>query len=141
MASVDRPGLFLLIITAALVKLGRDNESSLRMAEMTEKQLEFVPDWAKKVVWYQIFPERFRNGDRSNDPTVADLVGADPGEPPRAWRIHPWGSDWYALQDYERENGDRELGSTCCGVDMAATCRESSTNSIICRISVSARSI
>ncbi|HNT67182.1 MAG TPA: glycoside hydrolase family 13 protein [bacterium] len=103
------PGLFLLIITAALVKLGRDNESSLRMAEMTEKQLEFVPDWAKKVVWYQIFPERFRNGDRSNDPTVADLVGADPVEPPRAWRIHPWGSDWYALQDYERENGDREL--------------------------------
>ena len=31
---------------------------------------EFVPQWAKKAVWYQIFPERFRNGDPSNDPKV-----------------------------------------------------------------------
>lgn len=28
-----------------------------------------VPDWAQDAVYYQIFPERFRNGDRSNDPT------------------------------------------------------------------------
>lgn len=27
-----------------------------------------TPDWAKRVVWYQIFPERFANGDPSNDP-------------------------------------------------------------------------
>ena len=27
-----------------------------------------TPEWAKHVVWYQIFPERFRNGDPSNDP-------------------------------------------------------------------------
>ncbi len=27
-----------------------------------------VPDWAADVVYYQIFPERFRNGDPSNDP-------------------------------------------------------------------------
>ena len=27
-----------------------------------------TPDWAKHAVWYQIFPERFRNGDPSNDP-------------------------------------------------------------------------
>ena len=26
-----------------------------------------VPDWARDSVWYQIYPERFRNGDRSND--------------------------------------------------------------------------
>ena len=26
-----------------------------------------VPDWAKGVVFYQIFPDRFRNGDYSND--------------------------------------------------------------------------
>lgn len=29
-----------------------------------------TPDWAKKAVWYQIFPERFRNGDASNDPAT-----------------------------------------------------------------------
>ncbi len=65
---------------------------------------EFVPQWAKKAVWYQIFPERFRNGDPSNDPKVDDIKGADPIKQPVQWRIHPWGSDWYELQDYERVN-------------------------------------
>ena len=27
-----------------------------------------VPDWARDVVYYYVFPERFRNGDKSNDP-------------------------------------------------------------------------
>jgi cyclomaltodextrinase / maltogenic alpha-amylase / neopullulanase len=27
-----------------------------------------VPDWAKDVVYYYIFPERFRNGSKANDP-------------------------------------------------------------------------
>ena len=32
-------------------------------------QSSFVtPTWARDAVWYQIFPERFRNGDPSNDP-------------------------------------------------------------------------
>ncbi len=35
----------------------------------TEVRMSFeTPDWAKRVVWYQIFPERFANGDPSNDP-------------------------------------------------------------------------
>lgn len=75
----------------------------------TEASDEFVPQWAKTVVWYQIFPERFRNGDPNNDPTVLDIAGADPQEPPKAWQVHPWGSDWYQLQDYERTNGEPEM--------------------------------
>ncbi len=63
---------------------------------------EFVPDWAKDAVWYQIFPERFRNGDRSNDPTKEDLAGAFPDEPELPWRIHPWTSDWYERQEWEQ---------------------------------------
>lgn len=27
-----------------------------------------APDWVKETVWYQIFPERFANGDKRNDP-------------------------------------------------------------------------
>ncbi|RIK65201.1 MAG: hypothetical protein DCC65_12800 [Planctomycetota bacterium] len=35
----------------------------------TEVRMSFkTPDWAKRVVWYQIFPERFRNGTEANDP-------------------------------------------------------------------------
>ncbi|MCI3029980.1 glycoside hydrolase family 13 protein [Desemzia incerta] len=27
-----------------------------------------IPNWARETIWYQIFPERFANGDKSNDP-------------------------------------------------------------------------
>ncbi|WAA13044.1 alpha-glycosidase [Fervidibacillus halotolerans] len=27
-----------------------------------------APDWVKNTIWYQIFPERFANGDPNNDP-------------------------------------------------------------------------
>lgn len=30
-----------------------------------------APTWVKDTVWYQIFPERFGNGDKSNDPKGA----------------------------------------------------------------------
>lgn len=66
---------------------------------------EFVPDWAKDAVWYQIFPERFRNGNRDNDPKIEDLKGAYPHDITSPWEIHPWDSDWYELQSYEKENG------------------------------------
>lgn len=72
---------------------------------ITKSNPSFVPEWAKKIVWYQIFPERFRDGDPSNNPTKADILGADPQELPLAWDVHPWCSDWYKLQPYERING------------------------------------
>lgn len=70
---------------------------------------EFVPLWAKSAVWYQIFPERFRDGDPSNNPKMHDILGADPVEAPKKWKIHPWGSDWYQRQEYEVTNGEPEL--------------------------------
>ncbi len=69
---------------------------------------EFVPHWAKTVVWYQVFPERFSDGDTNNNPTINDIIGADPQEPPKAWQIHPWGSDWYKPLKYEKINGEPE---------------------------------
>ena len=64
-----------------------------------------VPEWAKEAVWYQIFPERFCNGDTTNDPTLEDIKGAWPHIDPVNWQIHPWTSDWYKLQPWEKENG------------------------------------
>jgi len=72
--------------------------------EQTMKE-EFVPQWAKTVVWYQIFPERFSNGDQGNDPVLHNLKGAWPHDTTSPWQIHPWNSDWYKLQPYESENG------------------------------------
>ncbi|MBP7867950.1 MAG: alpha-glucosidase C-terminal domain-containing protein [Acidobacteria bacterium] len=66
---------------------------------------DFVPAWAREAVWYQIFPERFRNGDPGNDPRVEDQDGAYPHDITSPWQLHPWTADWYALQPYERKNG------------------------------------
>jgi cyclomaltodextrinase / maltogenic alpha-amylase / neopullulanase len=64
-----------------------------------------VPDWTRDAVWYQIFPERFRNGDRRNDPTPRDMEGSWPRGPLGEWRISPWTADWFKLQPWEVKNG------------------------------------
>ncbi|HNK97929.1 MAG TPA: alpha-amylase family glycosyl hydrolase, partial [Chitinophagales bacterium] len=64
-----------------------------------------TPAWAKEAIWYQIFPDRFRNGDPSNDPTLADIKGCWPHNDTAAWEIMPWTSDWYAMQPWELANG------------------------------------
>lgn len=38
-----------------------------------------VPEWAKTAVFYQIMPERFANGDPSNDPASTQNWGGRPG--------------------------------------------------------------
>jgi len=44
-----------------------------------------TPDWAQHAVWYQIFPERFRNGDKTNDPAnTAAWTSRWASTPPRA---------------------------------------------------------
>lgn len=37
-----------------------------------------TPDWVKDSIFYQIFPERFENGDRSNDPEGIEPWGGNP---------------------------------------------------------------
>lgn len=56
---------------------------------------DFVPAWARHAVWYQILPERFASANPANDPR----------------RVHPWTSDWYALQPWERGSA-RPLAAT-----------------------------
>lgn len=81
------------------------------------------PAWAAEAVFYQIFPERFRNGDPSNDPT-RDSLGA-PIHPGPSWRISSWTADWYSRDDWEKELGpdfykdgvlDRRYGGDVKGV-------------------------
>jgi glycosidase len=52
----------------------RGKPAAAEMFEYTSDVIEpfFTPDWAKDGVFYQIFPERFRNGDKSNDPDFSE---------------------------------------------------------------------
>ncbi|MEW5798283.1 MAG: glycoside hydrolase family 13 protein [Bacteroidota bacterium] len=71
----------------------------------SEKNNFNPPRWAADVVWYQIFPERFANGDPANDPTVDDLTGSWPHERPREWNISLWTGDWFEMQPWEKSGG------------------------------------
>ncbi len=61
--------------------------------------------WQAGAVWYQIFPERFRNGDPSNDPVRESLSGGGQWAP-GSWRPRAWTSDWYARDAWEQARGD-----------------------------------
>jgi len=65
---------------------------------------QYVPEWAVDAIWYQIFPERYCNGDKENDPTIETLDGTWPYNKQEWWEIIPWGSDWYKLQPWEKHN-------------------------------------
>ena len=69
-------------------------------------KLNDVPLWAKDAIWYQIFPERFCNGDPTNDPTLDDTRGSYPHDKPAEWKVSSWTGDWYKLQPWEaKEKG------------------------------------
>lgn len=72
--------------------------------ETAEPKLNNVPDWGKSAVWYQIFPERFRNGDPSNDPTRDTLEMHFPNV--GGWRVTPWTGDYFVRDDWEKAIGD-----------------------------------
>jgi len=63
------------------------------------------PVWAQDAIWYQIFPERFCNGDQANDPMIETLEGTWPYERQTEWSVTPWTADWYKLQPWEQKNG------------------------------------
>lgn len=64
-----------------------------------------IPAWSHDVVWYQIFVERFRNGDPANDPTLADMKGSWPNAQPEGWKPTPWGQDWYQQEPWAEATG------------------------------------
>jgi len=81
-----------------------------------------VPDWAARAIWYQIFVERFRNGDPTNDPTPHDKEGSYPHKEYEGWTTTPWTHDWYepdpwaGEDDFYRFSGARRYGGDLQGV-------------------------
>jgi glycosidase len=72
---------------------------------LSDSVFKQTPTWAKEVVWYQLFVERFRNGDTTNDPTPWDIFGAYPDQIPRNWKTTPWTQDWYKPDPWFDETG------------------------------------
>jgi len=64
-----------------------------------------APSWAADAVWYQIFVERFRNGDPNNDPDSTSVKGSLLEKYPKDWTITPWTQDWYKQEDWAVNSG------------------------------------
>lgn len=89
-----------------LAALGRDIQKQSVASRTVETEAEVaarVPDWVQDAVFYQIFPERFRNGDPGNDPTRPSLEF--PEIVPDNWHVTNWTRQWYARDAWEKEMG------------------------------------
>ena len=70
-----------------------------------------VPTWSQDAIWYQIFVERFRNGDASNDPTPHDILGVTSEATPDDWMPTPWSQDWYRQEPWAAASGKDFYGT------------------------------
>ena len=58
------------------------------------------PEWSEGIIWYQIFPERFANGDSTNDPDFLKVSGKDTNY--INWKVKSWTSDWFSEDEWEK---------------------------------------
>ena len=77
--------------------------SHLLLSQALKTPFTNPPAWSKSAIWYQIFVERFNNGDTKNDPTLANITVPTQMEPSADWRITPWTQDWYGQQVWEKK--------------------------------------
>ena len=93
MKSFQIIGLFLLFCTGCSTASNPGGQTS-----------QPVPSWVQDAVFYQIFPERFRNGDPTNDPVRESLE--NPEYVPESWAVSSWTDEWYARAAWEEEKSD-----------------------------------
>ncbi len=63
------------------------------------------PAWAREAIWYQIFVERFRNGNQANNPTLETCSKALFDKMPDDWQLTPWGHNWYQQEAWAKNTG------------------------------------
>lgn len=99
----------LLLVLLTLAFSCKTEQKDLKK-KVTTTEFSNPPEWAREAIWYQIFAERFRNGDPSNDPGPENLKGAYPGFVPEGWAITPWTQDWYKPDSYFKSaTGKKDL--------------------------------
>jgi cyclomaltodextrinase / maltogenic alpha-amylase / neopullulanase len=91
-------------IVIALIILGL-NSCSQKDSNMSNTAFEDAPAWAQEAIWYQIFVERFYNGNPDNDPDLHTTQGALIDDVPADWTVTSWTHDWYKEEDWAKKTG------------------------------------
>lgn len=73
----------------------RDDTGFFQCPYLSESMVHRLPEWVADAVVYQVFPERFRNGDPSNDPAGALDWDSDSLPAPDS----SWGGDLQGIID------------------------------------------
>lgn len=90
--------LSLMIVFMVLSNIGCQEEKSFSNTS--------PPAWAKDAIWYQIFVERFRDGDTTNDPTPESIrSSSDFRAVPADWSVTPWTQNWYKQENWAKKMG------------------------------------
>jgi len=76
---------------------------NMKFNENNQKTHLKVPEWAKQIIWYQIFPERFRKGYSHNNPTLSYFSKKNIKD----WEITPFGKEWFHRSKWESEISDK----------------------------------
>ncbi|MCP4547220.1 MAG: hypothetical protein GY835_12245 [bacterium] len=63
----------------------------------------FTPDWVKDGIFYQIFPDRFRNGDKSNDPDFTEWYYQGANKLPRSGKTND--EYFHMVEDWNNYGG------------------------------------
>ena len=59
------------------------------------------PAWAKQAIWYQIFVERFNNGDKTNDQKIENTIVENMNIiPPKGWKTSEWTGNRFAKDEW-----------------------------------------
>ncbi|MFO0837701.1 MAG: alpha-amylase family glycosyl hydrolase [Phycisphaerae bacterium] len=65
------------------------SDSTTYTVNFADSRIFRTPAWARDAIWYQIMPDRFRNGSTANDPE----------------NTRPWTSEWFTPSPWETKDG------------------------------------
>ena len=93
---------FLLLAISCLLALASCQQ------KVRKQNISEPPAWAQDVIWYQIFVERFNNGDPTNDPTPENIRAETDFSPvPADWSVTPWTHNWYEQEQWAKNQNMR----------------------------------
>jgi len=95
--------IFLLLLSTVVLFALNNCTQQVKKLSTTEP-----PAWAQNVIWYQIFVERFNNGDPTNDPTPENISAWTDFSPvPTDWSVTPWTHNWYEQEQWAKNQNMR----------------------------------